>query len=117
MSDAGCFRVGFMGDGPVRPQIPAAVLLWALWMARVLGEPALAAVKALVRSRARAALGVSPAFGDDALSCSSPIIASRFNFSDQNGTVLPCSRIRDIVMYSLIPASRAARRERFTSGE
>jgi hypothetical protein len=55
------------GDGRVRGQIPAAVLVWALLMGRVLREESHRAIEALVRSRARAALGVARAFGDDAL--------------------------------------------------
>lgn len=55
------------GDGRVQPQIPAAALLWALLVGQILRECAFHAVEALVHSRARRALGVSRAFGDDAL--------------------------------------------------
>jgi len=55
------------GDGRRRPQIPAAALLWALLVARLLRQKAFRAVEALVRSPARRALGVSRAFGDDSL--------------------------------------------------
>ena len=55
------------GDGRVQAQIPAAALLWALLVGQILREFAFHAVEALVRSRARRALGVSRAFGDDAL--------------------------------------------------
>jgi Transposase DDE domain len=55
------------GDGRRQPQIPAAALLWALLVGQILREPAFHAVEALVRSRARRALGVSQAFGDDTL--------------------------------------------------
>lgn len=56
------------GDGRVRPQIAASALLWSLLMGCLLRQAAFHGVEALVRSRARRALGVSPAFGDDALS-------------------------------------------------
>ena len=55
------------GDGRVRAQIPASVLIWALLIGRVLREPSHRAIEALVGSRARAALGVERAFGDDTL--------------------------------------------------
>lgn len=55
------------GDGRRQPQIPAAALLWALLVGQILREHAFHAVEALVRSRARRALGVSQAFGDDTL--------------------------------------------------
>jgi len=55
------------GDGRMQPQIPAAALLWTLLMGQVLREWAFHALEALVRSRARRALGVGRAFGDDAL--------------------------------------------------
>ena len=55
------------GDGRVRPQIPARVLMWALLMGRVLRENSHRAIEALVRSRARAALGVERRFSDDTL--------------------------------------------------
>ena len=54
------------GDGRVQPQIPAAALLWALLVGQILREFTFHAVEALVHS-ARRALGVSRAFGDDAL--------------------------------------------------
>ena len=55
------------GDGRLRPQIPAHVLLWALVMGQILREWSFLAVEALVRSPARRNLGVAQAFGDDAL--------------------------------------------------
>jgi len=55
------------GDGRLRPQIPAHALLWALLIGHVLRQYAFHAVEALVRSPARRWLGVSAAFGDDAL--------------------------------------------------
>lgn len=55
------------GDGRVYPQIPAQALLWGLLIGQVLRECAFHGVEALVRSTARRALGVSTAFGDDAL--------------------------------------------------
>ncbi|MDQ5833566.1 MAG: hypothetical protein M3550_11000, partial [Actinomycetota bacterium] len=55
------------GDGRCRPQIPAAVLVWALVLGQVLREGSYHAVEALVRSPARRALGVERGFGDDAL--------------------------------------------------
>jgi hypothetical protein len=54
-------------DGRVRPQIPAAVLLWALVVGHVLREWSFHGVEALVRSPARRALCVGRSFGDDAL--------------------------------------------------
>lgn len=55
------------GDGRSRPQIPAAVLVWALVVGQVLREWSFHGVEALVRSPARRALGVRQSFGDDAL--------------------------------------------------
>lgn len=55
------------GDGRSRPRLPAAVLLWALLIARLLRCASFAAVEALVRSPGRPALPVSRRFGDDAL--------------------------------------------------
>lgn len=55
------------GDGRVRPQIPAAVLLWAMLIGQVLREWSFHGVEALVRSPARPALRVARRFGDDAL--------------------------------------------------
>jgi len=54
------------GDGRVQPQIPASALLWGLLIGQVLRDYAFHAIEALVREAARA-LGVSRAFGDDAL--------------------------------------------------
>ena len=55
------------GDGRSEGRIPAAALLWALFMGVVLRRAAFAGIEALVRSRARRALDVSRSFGDDAL--------------------------------------------------
>jgi hypothetical protein len=55
------------GDGRCRPQIPAQALLWSLLMGFILRQSAFRALEALVGSRARRALRVSRAFGDDAL--------------------------------------------------
>lgn len=55
------------GDGRGRPQIPAAVLVWALLVGQVLREWSFHGLEALVRSAARRALGVRRSFGDDAL--------------------------------------------------
>lgn len=55
------------GDGRLRPEIPAHVLLWALLLGQLLREVSYAGLEALVRSPARRALGVSRRFGDDAL--------------------------------------------------
>ena len=55
------------GDGRGRPQIPAAVLVWALVLGQVLRECSFHGVEALVRSPARRALRVTRGFGDDAL--------------------------------------------------
>jgi len=55
------------GDGRTHPQIPAQDLLWAVLIGQLLRECAFHGVEALVRSPARRALGVSRAFGDDAL--------------------------------------------------
>jgi hypothetical protein len=56
------------GDGRRRPQIPAAVLVWALLVGQVLRECSFHGVEALVHSRARGALRVRRRFGDDSLS-------------------------------------------------
>jgi hypothetical protein len=50
----------------LQPQIPASALLWGLLIGLVLRDYAFHAVEALVQEAARA-LGVSRAFGDDAL--------------------------------------------------
>jgi hypothetical protein len=55
------------GDGRPRPAIAARHLLWALLIGHVLRENSHHAVEWLVRSRARRAMGVGRAFGDDAL--------------------------------------------------
>jgi len=55
------------GDGRTAPQIPAAALLWALLLGRLLREYSFHAVEALVHSSARRTLQVASAFGDDAL--------------------------------------------------
>jgi len=56
------------GDGRVKPQIPARVLVWTYVACTVLREVSFLAMEALVRSRARRALGgVASPFGDDAL--------------------------------------------------
>ena len=55
------------GDGRVRPQISAAVLVWALLVGHVLREWTFHGLEALVRSPARRALRVRRRFGDDAL--------------------------------------------------
>lgn len=55
------------GDGRLRPQIPAAALLWALLIGQVLREWSFAAIEALVRSPARRALAVARSFSDDTL--------------------------------------------------
>ncbi len=68
-----CKRLGLTryleapGDGRVRPQIPASVLLWALLVGQVLREWTFHGLEALVRSPARRALRVGRRFGDDAL--------------------------------------------------
>ena len=53
------------GDGRVAPVVPASAVLWALLVAYVVRDGAFHAVEALVRSRARRALGVRQGFGDD----------------------------------------------------
>ena len=55
------------GDGRVRPEIPAHVLLWALLLGQVLREVSYAGLETLVCSPARPALAVARRFGDDAL--------------------------------------------------
>jgi hypothetical protein len=56
------------GDGRSQPRLPAAALLWALLLGRLLRRPSFAGIEALVRSPARRALSISRRFGDDALS-------------------------------------------------
>jgi len=53
------------GDGRVAPVVPASAVLWAVLVAYVLRDGAFHAVEALVRSRARRALGIRQGFGDD----------------------------------------------------
>jgi hypothetical protein len=55
------------GDGRPQGRIPAAALVWALLMGILLRRGAFAAIEALVRSRARQALGISRRFGNDTL--------------------------------------------------
>jgi Transposase DDE domain len=55
------------GDGRSSPQIPAQALLWSILIGGVLRQNAFRAIEAWVGSRARRALRVSRAFGDDAL--------------------------------------------------
>jgi hypothetical protein len=55
------------GDGRVKEQIGAESLLWALIVGEILRHGAFHAIEALVGSRARRALGVAKAFGDDSL--------------------------------------------------
>ena len=55
------------GDGRLRPHIPAAVLLRALLVTRLLRGESFLAVEAWVRSPARRGMGVRQLFGDDAL--------------------------------------------------
>lgn len=55
------------GDGRVRPQVPAAVLLRVLLVARLLRETSFLGVEDLVRSPARRGMGVRMEFGDDTL--------------------------------------------------
>ena len=54
------------GDGRTDARIPAATLLWGLFMGALLRRLTFAGIEALVDSRARA-LGVCRRFGDDAL--------------------------------------------------
>ena len=55
------------GDGRSSPQIPAKALRWSLVIGFILRQSAFRAIEAWVGSRARRALRVSRAFGDDAL--------------------------------------------------
>lgn len=56
------------GDGRPQPQIPAAVLLWAMLVGQILRQYSFHAVEALVRSSpARRNLSVSEPFSDDTL--------------------------------------------------
>lgn len=58
---------GAPGDGRVKPQIGASVLVWALLVGHVLREWTFHGLEALVRSPARRALRVRRRFGDDTL--------------------------------------------------
>ena len=69
------------GDGRGRPQIPAAVLVWALVVGQVLRECSFHGVEALVRSPARRALRVARGFGDDALAYFTNPKSTRLNSS------------------------------------
>ena len=53
------------GDGRVAPVVPASAVVWALLVAYVVRDGAFHAVEALVRSRARRAVGLRQGFGDD----------------------------------------------------
>lgn len=55
------------GEGRSRHQIPAKDLLWSIVLGTILRQGAFLAIEALVGSKARRKLGVSQAFGDDAL--------------------------------------------------
>ena len=55
------------GEGRSRPKIPAKDLLWSIVLGTLLRQGAFLAIEALVGSKARRNLGVSRAFGDDAL--------------------------------------------------
>jgi len=55
------------GDGRPQPQVPAQALLWTRLVGQLLREWSDNGLEALVRSRARRALGVSTDFGDDTL--------------------------------------------------
>ena len=55
------------GDGRVKPQLPASILVWALLVGHVLREWTFHGLEALVRSPARRALRVPRRFGDDTL--------------------------------------------------
>ena len=55
------------GDGRVKPQIAASILVWALLVGHVLREWTFHGLEALVRSPARRALRVPRRFGDDTL--------------------------------------------------
>ncbi len=55
------------GDGRIKPQIPARVLLWALVIGYVLRECSYLAIEALARGRGRRSAGIARGFGDDTL--------------------------------------------------
>ena len=55
------------GDGRPRPEIPAAVMLWALLIGQIVRRSSYHGVEELVRSPARSALEVSRRFSDDSL--------------------------------------------------
>ena len=55
------------GDGRVKEQISAETLVWALIVGEIIRQGAFHAIEALVGSRARRALAVARAFGDDSL--------------------------------------------------
>ena len=65
------------GDGRQRPRIRARALVWGLVLGHVLREDTFAGVEALVRSRARQALAVGQAFGNDALAYFTARLAAR----------------------------------------
>lgn len=56
------------GDGRHFPQIPATAMLWAMILGQILRASSFYAVESLVRSGRRRSLGVTHAFGNDALS-------------------------------------------------
>jgi hypothetical protein len=55
------------GDGRAHPHIPAADIVWAIVMSRILRVTSFLRLEWLVHSPARAGLGVKAPFGDDAL--------------------------------------------------
>jgi len=55
------------GEGRSRHKVPAKDLLWSIVLGTILRQWAFLAIEALVGSKARRNLGVSRAFGDDAL--------------------------------------------------
>jgi hypothetical protein len=71
------------GDGRIRPQIAAAVLLRALLVARLLREVSFLGTESLVRSPARQGMAVRRSFGDDALS----YLTERLDVERLRGTV------------------------------
>jgi hypothetical protein len=55
------------GEGRLRPQIPAATMLWALLIGQIVRRSSYHGVEELVRSPARVRLEVSCRFSDDSL--------------------------------------------------
>ena len=75
------------GDGRPRPQIPAAVIIWALLIGQIVRRSSYHGVEELVRSPARSALEVSRRFSEDSLGyCTEKLQAAKLRAANQRGS-------------------------------